>query len=48
MDTYKTIKLLEGPFTMLNEITKGREDGMYFIDNSKNIERRENGMNARF
>ena len=40
MEIHKTVKLLEGPTALLNEIPKGRKDGLYFIiDNSESIER---------
>ena len=44
MEIHETVKILEGPHTILDEIPKGRKDGMYFIiENTENIERRGNG-----
>ena len=42
MEIKETIRLLQSPFTTLEEIPRGRKDGMYFLlDNSSNIEKKK-------
>lgn len=49
MEIKETVELLQGPFTALDEIPCGRKDGMYYVlENSANIEKRENGNKFSF
>ena len=49
MEIHEAVKIFEGPHTILDEIPKEMNDGMYFIiENRETIERRSNGKNSIF
>ena len=49
MEIHELVQLLQSPYSMLDEIPRGRKDGMYYIiENTSNVERRKNGNSSQF